>query len=171
MRQGSTAQLSQDALTNFPLLAVAGQAERLAIRYSLLVSQVAETAEEFAYYELLRKNTEAVGTVNDPLPTQLTGNVHRVGNAQEPVLGYVGAHTVQAKRIFIARAELPLPANWAFDNPYQSCTIGDSLALSSFVGMGSVPIAYVPMSPLFTGATRECVDCRLRGSNVKPSFW
>ncbi|OGX90598.1 DUF4249 domain-containing protein [Hymenobacter coccineus] len=171
IRQGSTAQLSQDVLTNFPLLTIPGRAERLAIRYSALVSQYAETAEEFAYYELLRKNTEAVGTVNDPLPVQLTGNVHRVDNAQEPVLGYVGAHTVQTKRLFIARAELPLPANWAFDNPYQSCTIGDSLAAASFVGQGTVPIAYVPMVPLYTGATRECVDCRLRGSNLKPSFW
>ncbi|RZK90108.1 MAG: DUF4249 domain-containing protein, partial [Hymenobacter sp.] len=93
IQQGSSAQLSQDALTNVPILAISSRAERLAVRYSVLVSQVAETAAEFAYYDLLRKNTEAVGTVNDPLPTQLTGNVHRVDNPAEPVLGYVGAHT------------------------------------------------------------------------------
>ncbi|RZK27295.1 MAG: DUF4249 domain-containing protein, partial [Hymenobacter sp.] len=98
IKQGSSAQLSQDALTDVALLTLAGRTERLQIRYSVLVSQVAETAEEFAYYELLRKNTEAVGTVNDPLPIQLTGNVHRVDNAQEPVLGFVGAHTVQQRR-------------------------------------------------------------------------
>ncbi|RZL08283.1 MAG: DUF4249 domain-containing protein, partial [Hymenobacter sp.] len=107
IKQSSSAQLSQDALTDVELLHFPRKDERFKIRYSLFVSQVAETKEEFAYYELLRKNTEAVGTVNDPLPVQLTGNVHRVDNAQEPVLGYVGAYTVQQKRIFITRAELP----------------------------------------------------------------
>ncbi|RZL13514.1 MAG: DUF4249 domain-containing protein, partial [Hymenobacter sp.] len=80
IKQGSTAQLSRDALTDFTLVDISTRAERLKIRYSVLVNQYAETAEEFAYYDQLRKNTEAVGTVNDPLPSQLTGNVHRVDN-------------------------------------------------------------------------------------------
>ncbi|RZK97349.1 MAG: DUF4249 domain-containing protein, partial [Hymenobacter sp.] len=52
IRQASTVQLSQDALVNALVLPLSGRTERLQIRYSVLVSQVAETAEEFAYYEL-----------------------------------------------------------------------------------------------------------------------
>ncbi|RZK22075.1 MAG: DUF4249 domain-containing protein [Hymenobacter sp.] len=187
IKQGSSAQLSQDALTDQPILNIPNRAERIKIRYSVLVSQYAETAQEFAYYDLLRKNTEAVGTVNDPLPTQLTGNVHRVDNASEPVLGYVGAHTVQRQRLFINRQDLPFPTGWQFDTPYQACTLGQEdlseykppLSFPNtvlFSTPGNIPTTTIsdPVTGQFigyAGSSRECVDCRLRGSNVKPSFW
>jgi hypothetical protein len=88
IKQGSSAQLSQDALLDFSILDLSSRAERFKIRYSILVSQLAETPEEFAYYELLRKNTEAVGGVNDPLPSQLSGNVHRL-DIRDPREGHV----------------------------------------------------------------------------------
>ncbi|NML66084.1 DUF4249 domain-containing protein [Hymenobacter sp. RP-2-7] len=169
VQQSTTTQFSQDAVTDWQLLAFSARAERLKIRYSVLVSQVVETADEYAYYELLRKNTEAVGTVNDPLPVQLTGNVHRVGNA-EPVLGYVGAHTVQYQRLFINRADLPLPGDWVFDSPYRACAI-DSMGEEVFKTPAFVPIGHDSKTGTYYGSSSECVDCRTRGSNVKPSFW
>jgi hypothetical protein len=191
VKQATTAQLSQDALVEQDVLDIGDRAERLKIRYSVLVTQVAQTAEEFAYYEQLRKNTEAVGTVNDPLPTQLTGNVHRT-NSNEPVLGYVGAHTVQQRRLFIDRAELPLPPTWAFEPGVPGCaTITENLEdykklrpplfleipqTIVFADPNKVPIDHYfdpSTSALvgYYGAPRECVDCRTRGSIIKPSFW
>jgi hypothetical protein len=187
IKQGSSAQLSQDALLDFPLLDLSSRAERFKTRYSVLVSQLAETPEEFAYYELLRKNTEAVGTVNDPLPTQLTGNVHRVDNPTEPVLGFVGAHTVQYKRLFINRQELSLPTDWLFENPYQGCNLGQEILgdykpplkvpqTVLFNNPGNIPTDFhgddlTGRADGYYGASANCVDCRLRGTNVKPSFW
>ena len=170
IKQASTAQLSQDVLTDVGMFTISSRAERLKIRYSILVSQWAETPEEFAYNELLRKNTEAIGTVNDPLPTQLTGNVHRVDNPSEPVLGFVGASTQQIRRLFIERQELPFPRFWVFDTPYNSCESADDLPKELFFNPGNVPLSYY-MGSAFTGATQQCTDCRLRGSNVKPIFW
>ncbi len=192
IRQGSSAQLSQDALTDIKLLSFPIRAERVKIRYSVLVSQVAETAAEFAYYELLRKNTEAVGTVNDPLPTQLTGNVHRLDNASEPVLGFVGAHTVQQRRVFVSRADLPSLSDAQFESYFSNCTLQDvAEVLFPFSEYKYAPV--YPKTVLFgdpdnvpttlvyasdgvrvygyAGSSRECVDCRVHGSNVKPSFW
>jgi hypothetical protein len=178
IKQTSTAQLSQDALVDYSLLTLSTRAERVQVRYSVLVNQYVETPEEFAYNELLRKNTEAVGTVNDPLPTQLTGNVHRVDNSREPVLGFVSAHTVQQQRIFIDRQTLGLPFDWKFDSPYNDCTLGEedlvdekinAPATLLFRNAGTIPVNYSPMG--YFGTSSECADCRLRGSNVKPSFW
>jgi hypothetical protein len=172
IKQASTAQLSQDVLTDIPLLTISDRAERLSVRYSVLVGQYAETAEEFAYYDLLRKNTEAVGTVNDPLPTQLTGNVRRVDNASEPVLGFVSAHTVQHQRLFIDRAEIPRSRYWVFDTPYNNCQLLFGIPYDLFSDPSTTPVAFEKGSPfVYTGGTRECVDCTLRGTNVKPSFW
>jgi hypothetical protein len=183
IRQGSTAQLSQDVLNDFPLATLDAHDERFKIRYSVLVNQYAQTPAEFAYYELLRKNTETVGSVNDPLPTQLTGNVHRVDGAAEPVLGYVGAHTVQQKRIFINYQDLAFPNFWNFNTP--KC---DSLVeyvpdkrrklfmpnTNVFNSPTSTPVEYYYEAGAlvgYWGSSAECVDCRTRGSITKPSYW
>jgi hypothetical protein len=187
IRQGSTAQLSQDALTDLSVLTLDGHDERFKVRYSALVNQYTETPVEFAYNELLRKNTEAVGGVNDPLPVQLTGNVHRLDAATEPVLGYVGAHTVQQRRIFISRQDLQVLGSWKFTTPYDACSEVIELVPDP---MDKPPI-YIPNTNLFNsrdntpvnyyisagftvgyiGSTTACVDCRTRGSNVRPTFW
>ncbi|HET9503204.1 MAG TPA: DUF4249 domain-containing protein, partial [Hymenobacter sp.] len=190
IKQASTAQLSQDALLDASLLDLSANSERFKIRYSVLVNQYVETPEEFAYYELLRRNTEAVGGVNDPLPSQLTGNVRRVDNATEPVLGFVGAHTVQSTRLFISNADLKLPAGWQFSTYYQNCTQGIELFFDPVTRAQTLryphtrtfkSTAYTPidieMNPAngdtlgYSGSTTACVDCRSNGVNTKPSFW
>ena len=188
IRQGSTSQLAVPVLTDVLLTEPSGHDERFKVRYSVLVSQMAETAEEFAYWEILRKNTEAVGTVNDPLPSQLTGNVHRLDKPGEAVLGFVGAHTAQQQRLFIDKADLHLPQTWLFDTPYNTCVLDTERFFASgirIVGwphtivfldtLRSVPVAlaFGPHgdSVGYSGGTYQCIDCRARGSNVKPSYW
>jgi hypothetical protein len=184
IRQASTIQLSQDALLNALVLPLSGRNERLQIRYSVLVSQYAETPEEFAYFELLRKNTEAIGTINDPLPVQLTGNVHRVDDANEPVLGFVGAHTTQMRRLFIDRKDLPPQATAQFDSPYTDCILGYEFLCDFYIGCisfpntrffqqpNAIPIGYTTEGPAgYLSATPECADCRTRGTLNRPSFW
>ncbi|GAB3637608.1 hypothetical protein GCM10027422_31980 [Hymenobacter arcticus] len=184
IKQTNTTQLSQDALTSFTVLSILTKAERIKIRYSVLVSQVAETAEEFAYYEQLRKNTEAVGTVNDPLPSQLTGNVHRVDNASEPVLGFVGAHTVQQQRLFIEAAQLPLRSDSQYDSPYAECILApvyfctplgcdEPGVIGLFANPRNIPIDSVNDGGGrgFLASSTDCADCRTRGTTTKPSFW
>jgi hypothetical protein len=169
IKQASTDQLSQDAISDLQLLNLNSRTERFKIRYSVLVSQYTETPAEFAYYELLRKNTEAVGGVNDPLPTQLTGNVHRLDNPAEPVLGFVSAHTVQQQRLFISRQDLPLLNNSAYDTPYRDCTLTKAVAGIDFSRPDIVVIRQDTAGLLISSPA--CADCRLRGTNVKPGFW
>ena len=191
IRQGSTSQLAVPVLTDVLLTEPSGHDERFKVRYSVLVSQVAETAEEFAYLEILRKNTEAVGTVNDPLPAQLTGNVHRVDKPGEAVLGFVGAHTVQQQRIFIDKTDLQLPGSWLFDTPYNTCVVDTEFFFGPYPDhkpivsyphtygfldtLRAVPLGLEVRKPGdtigYSGGTYQCIDCRARGSNVKPSYW
>ena len=186
IRQGSTAQLSQDVLTDFALASLDAHDERFKIRYSVLIRQYTETAAEFNYNELLRKNTEAVGGVNDPLPAQLTGNVHRTDGTAEPVLGFVAAHTVQQQRIFINPQDISIPAGWKFNTPYDNCTDGIEIVPDKtkppiaipqtrlFSVPSNTPVEYYydgKTEAGYVGSTTVCVDCRVRGTIVKPSFW
>ena len=182
----STVRLSQDVVSKYPLLLRPGNDARFRIKYSLLVQQYAQTAEEYAYWEKLKKNTEAVGTLFDPLPTQLTGNVHCLSDANELVVGYVGASSMTEKRLFIDRSEFPASA--AFLTGYENqCQVPDTVYLPTwYTPIRPLSLAvgftqeYLPLHQSFDsrgileGYTRSmalCADCRLRGTNVKPSFW
>lgn len=182
IKLGTSARLSQDVISEYPILTLPSDSEELRIKFSVLVKQYALTQEAYQYWEALRKNTESIGTLFDPLPSQLTGNVHNLANPAEPVIGYVGASAVQEKRIFVSRDELP--EDWR--TFYPTCPIDSLLpvppqTLQDIVGRFSggtyMPVSEIsasmgPPSPIgYMGASIQCVDCRVYGTNVKPDFW
>ncbi len=178
----STLRLQQDAVRNYRLLFLPATAIRLRYRYSILVRQYTLSREEFDYWEAVKKNTDNLGTLFDPLPSQIQGNVHALTDETEPVLGFVGAATVRQQRLFIDRTQLPF--EWrTVDNAYQNCVDVDTfpsfrykLGDWTYEDMYGDSVARMPVSRIdpgetYTGQTRECVDCRLYGSNVPPAFW
>jgi Domain of unknown function (DUF4249) len=176
IRQFSTTRLSDDVVARYPLLTLSPETAELRIKYSILVRQYAQTAEEYAYWELLRKNTESIGGLFDPLPAQLTGNVRCLSSPETPALGYVGAYSVAEKRLFVERGQLP--RLWPTRNTgYTDCRL-DTIPLVDAVPTFSLgtpmPVAPVSFNGViigYSGAAVPCVDCRLRGTNVRPSFW
>ncbi|WP_347156384.1 DUF4249 domain-containing protein [Pontibacter chitinilyticus] len=182
IKLGATSNLTKDVIHEYAILTLPSTAEELRFKYSVLVKQYALTQEAYQYWETLRKNTEGIGTLFDPLPSQLTGNVHNLSDATEPVIGYVGASTVKEKRIFITRNQLP--ADWHIRFP--TCQLDSLLPIppetfeelaGRFRNGNYLPVSeiYPPMgfpTPIgYTAAAKECVDCRTRGTNVKPDFW
>ncbi len=174
----STVRLSQDAVRDYRLLFIPSSSGRLRYRYSILVRQYAMSAAEFDYWEAIKKNTENIGTLFDPLPSQIQGNVHCLTDDTEPVLGFVGAATVVEQRLFVDR--LTLPNEWRTNlDGYETCTALDTFpserwkgwTLQEYFGDPQLRIPVSRTSIAFTAQTPECVDCRLRGTNVKPSFW
>ncbi len=172
----TTDQLSQDVVSQLPLTLVPPTSEKIHYLYSILVQQYGLTPEEFSYWDKLRKNTESLGTLFDPLPSQLSGNVHSLDTPSEFVLGYVGAGSVTEKRIFISTTQLPYNRNFTITG-YEACAAPDTVLInnldSSFNNPGYLPIDPVGNYPPsgYTGAPASCVDCRQRGTNIKPSFW
>ncbi|NEM96999.1 DUF4249 domain-containing protein [Pontibacter burrus] len=169
-------QLTSDVMSNYNVYTIPYNSEKISHRYSILVKQFAITREAYDYLQLLKKNSENIGTLFDPLPSQLTGNIKSLSDPNEPVIGYIGATTEQTKRIFIDIRELP--REWKLFNA--SCDL-DTLFLATrnikeAFGSGKL----VPVDPLYKGSPNpyaytfapiHCVDCRETGTNVKPDFW
>ncbi len=182
----SSAKLAKDVILQNPIAFISSTAEELEIRYSILVKQYALTADAYQYYTQLKKNTEQLGGIFDPQPSQLTGNIHCVSNTTEPVLGYVTAGASAQTRIYIDSRKLPA---WLAVTPYVGCILDTDLYArpsgnSSFnevkeriYGGYDIPIVpYKPdprmVNPLgYTGSSPACVDCTLRGTNKQPNFW
>lgn len=168
---GSSAHLTDDVISLAPVNHIPIESEKLSVRYSILVKQYALDQKSYAYLKMMKNNTESLGSIFDPLPSESAGNITCVSNPLEKVIGYVTISTVSEKRLFIARSEV----NSTFSHGCQSTyvppdSVGfyyDNQGLLPYQSNGTPPgrvLGYYLSSPY-------CIDCTLRGSNVKPSFW
>ena len=165
--------LTEDQISDFPLLYVSTESDRLNLKYSLNVKQYALSEEAYNYWKELQKVTENLGTLFDPQPSIVKGNIYNVNDENEVVLGYFDASSVSEKRIFINYKDLP-PTR--FPNNFSHCT-------DSIVSPGQVP-AMVDTNwwmvtetvneagfPAFLMSSLPCIDCRLYGSITIPDYW
>ena len=183
----STSNLEQsivrdNIITSFPL-----NSEKVAIRFSIMVSQYALTAEAFKFWTNLKKNTEKLGGIFDPQPSEINGNIHCLTNPNEPVIGYLSVGQVANKRIFISNRQLPqvvpnlstatceLDTFW-FCRPGTSppnCeNMVDEYITYNKYNLGVIIIPIVKVGDIgYLGTSPFCADCTLRGTNRKPDFW
>jgi hypothetical protein len=182
---GSSAKLQQDVIYQNPITQVASTSEKLESKYSILVNQYALTADAFNFWQNLKKNTEQLGSIFDPQPSNLNGNIHCITTPTEPVIGYISVTNIQQKRIFIDNSQLSLA--WRPAYPYQ-CEIDTSFFSRPPTGQNDVALflipigsAQVPIAQLhppnrpevigYLGASVDCVDCTIRGTTKQPIFW
>jgi len=169
---GSTAALSSNTVHEKILHTIPPGDEKLSVRYSVLLRQYSLSREAYDFYELMRKNTELLGSVFDVQPSELRGNIHCINDNSAIAIGYVTAATVSSKRIFLDR-----PVSWPFNEGCESFTVVYDSIGYYFDGGGSIPIdlAYDPVtgSPIgYLGSAPRCVDCTKRGGNLqKPAYW
>lgn len=205
----TTSGLSSDVVNNAPVTFIAAGSRKLDGKqsqvfiqkqpetnaYSILVKQFALTGDAYHYWINIKKNTQDIGKIFDPQPTEIRGNIHSVTDPLEPVLGYISVGTVTTKRLFIANGDIPTV--WTLNSPYDGCRL-DSLFLDTLLkghlerineentafnlnkGTQSyelqIPVLgiYDPLTGKIighTGSSPDCVDCTLQGTNKVPAFW
>jgi hypothetical protein len=168
----STKGLGRDRVSMLPINFIKKGSRQLSYLYSMLVQQRAISQEEYEYWGLIKKTTESLGGLFDPLPSEVSGNVHNETDASEKVLGYFSGGYVQEKRIFVRNSELP-PAlrgveRWDFDCEVKSIPYDQPQLVGTDVFLGTVGIPPVAWSI----TTPNCGDCRsLSGDNIKPDYW
>lgn len=170
-----TGQLAEDRVSGFELNFVSTVSYRLRSRYSLLVRQYALDAAGYRYWNELSKNSSNLGTLFDPVPYQLTGNVVNLDDPDEPVLGYFDASAISEKRIYVDRESLDA---LGVTYPLHPCiheldTVKggfNELLLRLSWGQKVVSIPGLGTGALVT-ASPECTDCRLLASTEQPAFW
>lgn len=151
--------------------------ERIMERYSILVSQKGLASKDVSFWEILKKNTEDIGSIFSPLPSLIGGNIKSLDASKNPVIGQVSLGVIRQKRVYINLADVS-PWNY-LDPKFNDCFIGEEAVFRSdyqaIFGNGSV----VPARPLMAGTTivgyypssKRCTDCSLYASKIKPSFW
>ncbi|MFL5788537.1 MAG: DUF4249 domain-containing protein [Flavisolibacter sp.] len=170
---GNSLKLNQDIINHFPITVIPQNSAKIAIRYSILVNQYGLTKEGYEFWQTLQKNTQQVGSIFDPQPSQLKSNIHNITNPKEPVMGFFSASTVQQKRIFINHRNL---VNWVYNGPDQpGCStkeLPSSFPYYNYPDTTFVPYYFTAGGNIMVIIQAPCVDCtRHGGTNHKPSYW
>ena len=106
----TTKALSEDVVNDFKLLELPQSNRKLYFGYSVLVRQYAITEEAYNYWLVTKKNSEQLGTLFDPLPSQPVGNMFSISHPSEPVIGYFSASTVASGRVIFSRQKIIGPS-------------------------------------------------------------
>src|SRR5205085_5124378 len=133
---------------------------KLSIKYSILLEQKALTEEAYNYWLNLKKNTESLGGLFDPLPSEITGNIHSLRNPNEAIIGYFSGGSVEKKRIFINANEIPASVSLY----YPPQCVMDTISVKEIANIPSstLLIDALYMGPSIIGylsAPAQCIDC------------
>jgi hypothetical protein len=177
--------LAQGAVNKAPLGFVNASTGKLGGVYSLLVRQYALTGDAYTFWNLLKTNTEQLGTIFDPQPSSAVSNIHAINNPKELVVGYTSVSTVATKRIFLAGRTLPrfaiafppyieCPSKYIPVDPVatfqsrlqQTCGSGDTVLINA------VTVLHTSIILGYNYAAKNCLDCQTTGgTNVEPPYW
>jgi len=170
----STAKLSSDLVHRFPLVTIQNRAEKLDVRYSILTKQYAIGQDAFEYLSIMKRNSEQQGSFFDIQPSEINGNIKCLTDPNELAIGFMTISGIVEKRIFINYTQVP---GWNFNMNCTTLTVRnrkDSLDAFFKDGNNLVTISNLGASGTiesYSGSTANCLDCRLKGSSIKPVFW
>ena len=182
---GSSIDNNSDEILQHPLFYIDDQSNRLKYKYTAMVRQYTLSETVYHYYKNLAGMNESTGSLFDPAPYTLSGNVKNINNEDEPVLGIFQVSAISSKRIFIKKSELP---NEVFPpSGYEYCEmvrlyVQDSInspiveyqvdSIIDFVGMVVMDTTMEgPYLVIRFASSKACFDCTLSGSNEPPDFW
>lgn len=174
----TTEDFTQDIIDDLPLLYVDNTTSRLYLRYSLLVKQYAVSKPYYTFLRKIQEINQTTGSLFDPIPNEVFGNINNADGKDIPVLGYFAVAGVSERRIFVNRDELPRgfgapfgpqcindTINLDFRTLYNRMRLGGAFLYGYHVNEMGTPIGY-----LLTGV--QCSRCAAsQATNKKPDFW
>jgi hypothetical protein len=168
----STTGLTEDRVHEKPIVSMGSNDNRISYLYSMELNQMAITEEAFKYWDNIQKNSDQLGGIFSPQPSEMSGNIICVSNKSEKVIGFISAGIITNKRIFAKGEDIGI-YKFSYNCIEEFVNMDNPLSFKSLWERGLEVTTYtgpVPMGDSFW-ASRFCVDCRLQGTKNKPAFW
>ncbi len=78
-------------------------------KYYMEVKQLSLSKEAHKYWSLIEEQINSSGSIFEPPPAAILGNIENVDDPEDLVFGYFGASAISTKSIFIPASETPYP--------------------------------------------------------------
>jgi hypothetical protein len=173
----NASRFQENTILQRELVRIPPNSEKLMQRYSINVRQRAINQETYDFWEILRKNSDDIGGIFSPLPSLIRGNIKSVSGNENTAIGMISMGKSTSQRIFINVQDV---APWPFFiEEYKFCRLDPDTVFvadyarefSSGSRIPSVQVVEVTRVIGYRAASKQCTDCTLRGTNVKPDFW
>jgi hypothetical protein len=168
----TTTQLSSDVVRDRVVATIPSKSWKISQGYTILVEQSVLSEEAYNYWSQLKKTTEDLGGLFDPMPARVTGNITCISDTSEPVLGYFRGGNTTEKRLWIHTPEIPTKLRYV--PPFGDC-VPDSIPFENMPTSGQAWIISMYGSPFAEGyllSSYACTDCRAhKGVLEVPDFW
>lgn len=163
----STVNLNQDVIRDMPINFIPNGSFKLSDIYSINVRQFVMDSLGYNYYQQLKKNTEETGSIFDPQPGNLRGNIKNIKDPSEMVIGYIGAGSSYQLREFF---QIPWNYKENCSETVLVVNVPDSIHYY-YETLNYWPLFYDFNVDGWVSTGRICADCTVRGTNFKPSYW
>jgi len=170
---GSTEKLTSD-LVYLPVQYIEPQSEKLSVLYSINLRQYAISKDNYGFLQKMKKNTEQLGTIFDPQPSEISGNMHCLTDPNELVVGFIEVTQEQVKRIFIYNSQVP---GWGYLPDCAQAIIDNNLdsikrhASDLYPTLPFSTNAFGAIVKFYATPDKNCMDCTFRGVHQRPDFW
>jgi hypothetical protein len=173
---GQSANLAGNVVVNHKLFEINPSDEKLSILYYVSVEQQLIREDAHLYLTNQIRNATQVGGLFGHIPAEMDGNIKCLDDPQLPVIGHVEVSTPTYADIFIPEREGGLyepPVGDCGDMVVFNYTDNDlgALLIHSIIIKTAENERGVIEGTIVSLAPRRCVDCTMRGTKNKPSFW
>ena len=127
---------------------------RLSVLYRITVNQNAISKRAHDYFVNIKKNSENIGSIFAPTPSELRGNIVCTTDPRRPVIGYIDISTTTQKNIYISESDV-------FEGFFCCPGVQENAPLEWFI-------------LIYSGGWRDisCIDCTWHDkSTQKPDDW
>lgn len=185
--------LQYNRLTGVNVSMVDLYSDKLLYKYSALIRQFSIPKEAHHFLSLMKQFSEGEGTLFEVQPGFIEGNLHSLSDPEEQVIGIFYASEVKEKRIFVRLTDLSpsyravvfqharsceaesvlLPITESIPDPgltEQLLLLRDSMMLKRGLVISDVLEEGMPDADVVYLTNGSCIDCRGRGTNVKPEW-
>lgn len=163
-----TTGLSEDRLVHHTLYSFSKTDRKVSHIYHVALTQYRLSDDAYRYWENLSTNSQDVGGLFSPEPSELSGNLTCLEDPDELVLGFVNVSTCTRSQLFIDNAVTRF-SRW------RGPAYGEVIPLPSdypkYYGWQYRP-AWYEVGKGWVWLPKECVDCRTSGGTKdRPSWW
>ena len=151
--------------------------EKIFFRYSILVKQFVIGKEAYNFYETLQEVSGFSNVFSQSQPGFVYGNISPVNNSNNRVLGFFQVASVSSKRIFFNYTDFfsederrDLRTRCALSIPYRN-ELREIVEEGNFEYLRDTSPELWEMGMPYELVRKGCIDCTVRGTNIKPEFW
>lgn len=167
----TTKELQTNTVTEKNFYRVDAQNPRMSVLYCMEVYVESLSRDCYDYWKTMSTNSDNVGDLFSPVPSEVRGNIRCLSDSTELVLGYINVSEVGQKRIYVDNTETGYYKKGPRTDEEVMAVVPQEEWRKYYLNKRYLPVQKGEGPDVYWAPAR-CVDCTLAGGTTgRPPFW